>query len=92
MAKVENIQVVTVRDLKLPNELYDELACNYEVNDGSYHRYYPSEEWTRFSKEQKDIINQKLKELGVIFPEVLYRDVRHPDGYFSFYILLYFDW
>jgi hypothetical protein len=91
-SKVETLQVVEASTLDLSNDLYDYLADFYEISNSSYHRYYPDDKWDYIPKDKKDIINQKLKEAGVEFPDVLYREPSHPDGYFSFYILLYFDW
>lgn len=88
---IENIQVVNIMDLKLPNDITDYLMDRFEVNNGSYHRYYPGRT-DYLLEEYVKIIDDSLHKIGVKFPEELSRSYDHPDGYFMFYILLYFSW
>lgn len=88
---VETVQVVDALSLKIPRDIFDYLSDKYEVINGSYHRYYPGRT-DYVPEEYVKIIDESLHEVGVIFPEELSRSYDHPNGYFKFYVLLYFSW
>ena len=75
---MEQVHVINVNDLNLPEDIYDSLSCNYEVCNDSYKRYYPIAN----EMEDKNIINDSLINYGL---ELEGKDT-------SFYILLHFSW
>lgn len=92
MAIVETLTVVDATRLDLDHDIFDKLADFYEISNGSYHRYYPDQEWKYLDAEVKGALNFALQQAGVIFPKEMYRPPGHPDGYYNFYILLHFGW
>ena len=90
--KIKQVTVVSMLELDIPLKIYDTIGDYYEAGNDTYHRYYPSAIHKDFDSRVKQDFNIHLVELGVKFPEVLHRAPGHPDGYFSFYILLHFSW
>lgn len=89
---VQDITVVDLDSLDLTEDIKEYIGDFYDAYNDSYHRYYPDENWTYMPESIKEKINEELKTCGVKFPEVMYRDVKHPDGYFNYYILFHINW
>ena len=88
----EQLTVIDVNsELNLSGEVYDRLAEFYECTNGSYHRWYPDDSWNYPGDELKSAVNDELRKVMVL-PEVLHRPVGHPEGYFTYYVLLCFSW
>lgn len=89
---MQSVIVVDANGLNLSEDTYDTLADHYAVHNGSYHRYYPDDNWTYIAPDVKAEVNAALLAIGLEFPEVMYRPVGSPEGYFNYYILLHFSW
>jgi len=92
MSVIELVQVVDITAVAFDIDLQEELAVAFEASNDSYHRYYPHESWTHIDEETKQTLNEVLLGVGVVFPDVLYRPPKHPDGYYNFYVLLNISW
>lgn len=89
MSDVQNLLVVEVNSLNLSQNGYDKLSDFYEACSDTYHRYYPDKSWNYLDEDVKKEVNLALQKC-IVFPDVMYRPVDHPDGYYNWYILLHF--
>jgi hypothetical protein len=78
MSKIENIQVIDMCSINLPEDMNDTLSDFYEASNGTYGRYYPDAGWKYLDAAIKEELNKQLVALGADL------NVR--------YVLLHFNW
>lgn len=84
--------VLDVNELQLPERIYDALADGFEVLNRSIVRYFPDMTYSFLPAPDQVLLHQAMARIGVVFPAVLSRAVDHPDGYYSYSLLLEFSW
>lgn len=68
--------------LKMPHSISEKVAEFFEAGNGSYHRWYPRDDWQYPGAKLKEEVNKWLLENGM--------EVDKDDKYF--YVLIYVSW
>jgi hypothetical protein len=77
------MELIQVFDwLKMPQDISDDLAVYFEASNGSYHRWYPDDNWKYPGERLKTKVNKWLLKNGML--------VDTNNKYF--YVLIYISW